>query len=163
MSNDCRDTALRFLAHRSRTVSEVRGRLLSRGFSAQETEAALEYLREFRYLDDAEYCREYIRYGRSKGRGPHRLQSGLEEKGVDAALARKILEENFDRQAEREAALREAKKALLRARPLGSPSTATGMTRLDPKTIARIARRLAALGYCAEVVYEVVGELRRLR
>jgi len=163
MAKDCRETALRFLEHRARTAYEVKAHLLSKGFSGEETAETLRYLEELGYLDDAGYCREYIRYGMRKGRGPLRLQSELAEKGIDAALVRSLLEGDFDRQAEKEAAMRVVTKALKSDGGVayeGEPDSekAGGP---DEKTVARIGRKLASLGYHTEVIYEIIERLRK--
>lgn len=162
MPKDCRDTALHYLERRARTAYEMKAYLLSKGFQEEETEETLEYLQELGYVDDAAYCRDYIRYGKSKGRGPLRLQSELAEKGIGASLIRETLEEDFDRQAEKDAALREAKKIFKSKRDNnvafgGEPDLRPG-GRPDEKNAARIGRKLSSLGYHTEVIYEIVGQ-----
>ncbi len=145
MPKDCRDTALSYLERRARTAYEMKAHLLAKGFPEEEADGTLGYLQGLGYLDDAGYCREYIRYGKSKGWGPDRRRSALAEKGIDAALVWDVLEEAFDRQTEKEAALREAEKLL----------------RLKSDTsVAKIGRKLLSLGYQSEVVEEVVGRLK---
>lgn len=161
MSKDCRETALRFLDRRARTAYEVKSHLLSRGFSEEEAAETLRYLQELGYLDDAGYCREYIRYGMGKGRGPVRLQSELADKGIGAALIRSLLEEDYSRQSEKEAAMRVAYRALKGDTATGGEPDLEKAGRPDEKTIARIGRKLASLGYHTEVIYEVIGRLRR--
>ncbi|HWQ79196.1 MAG TPA: regulatory protein RecX [Anaerovoracaceae bacterium] len=177
MAKDCRDTALSYLEHRARTACEVKAHLLSKGFPEEETEEALRYLQELGYLDDAGYCREYIRYGISKGRGPVRLQSELAEKGIDAALIREALEEDFDRQAEKDSAMREAYKIIRPGRDIDvafDGERASGPDgikqaddqpggRPDEKTVAKIGRKLSSLGYHTEVIYEVLGHFMQSR
>ena len=149
MAKDCHDTALRYLEHRARSVFEIRSHLAAKGFGEEEIEAELRDLKELGYVSDAEYCREYIRYGAGKGRGPVRLRRELAEKGIDAGLIRQALEDGFDRQTEQEAAMREAGKLIKQGE------------RPDDKTLAKIGRRLHALGYHTEVIYDVIGKVRR--
>lgn len=169
MPEDCRWTALNYLKHRMRSMYEVKSRLLDRGFTEEETEEALQYLQEFGYVDDAAFCSYYIRYGSRKGRGPVRLQRELAEKGVEAAVIRHALEEHFDRQTEKDAAMKEARKLLERA---ASPEAAAGggpalergdgstdERRPDKKTAARIGRRLESLGFHTEIIREIIGKL----
>lgn len=150
MPKDCHDTALSYLEHRERSAFEVRSHLVSKGFGEDEIEKELNDLKELRYVDDARYCDDYIRYGSGKGRGPVRLQHELLEKGIDAGLIREALEESFDRQAESLAAMKEAKK-LLRAQD----------ERPDEKMLARIGRKLNSLGYHSDVIYDVVRKLKK--
>lgn len=146
---DCHDTALRFLEHRERSGYEVRNHLVSKGFQENEIEEELIYLKELRYVDDVRYCENYIRYGTGKGRGPVRLQHELKEKGIDEELIRNALAERFDRMTEKEAAMKEAGKLLHPAKEI------------DEKIIGRIGRKLASLGYHTDVIYDVIGQLRK--
>ncbi len=148
MPKDCRDTALSFLEHRERSAFEVKTHLLSKGFGEDEIEEELKRLKEFRYVDDARYCGDYIRYGAGKGRGPVRLQHELAEKGIDAELIREALEESFDRQIESDAAMKEAKKLL--KEQAGRP---------DEKILAKIGRKLNSLGYHTDVIYEIIRKV----
>lgn len=149
MPKDCHDTALSHLEHRARSAFELKAHLKSKGFQEQEIEEELEYLKELRYVDDARYCEDFIRYGMGKGRGPTRLQFELKEKGIDMDLVRQTIEENFDRQSEKEAAMKEAKKIL----PPGIDP--------DEKILAKIGRKLASLGYHTDIIYDIIGQLRK--
>lgn len=156
MPKDCHDTALTYLEHRERSTYEVRSHLISKGFQEEEIEKELNDLKALRFVDDLRYCSDYIRYGMGKGRGPVRLQMELSEKGIDAALIRDAIEENFTRRTEREAAMKEARKLLDRGvrredEPMGP----------DEKTMAKIGRKLASLGYHTEVVYDIIRQLRK--
>jgi regulatory protein len=150
MPKDCRDTAFSYLEHRERSAFEVKTHLLSKGFGEDEIEEELNHLKEFRYVDDARYCSDYIRYGAGKGRGPVRLQHELAEKGIDADLIREALEESFDRQTENDAAMKEAKK-LLKEQD-GRP---------DEKTLAKIGRKLNSLGYHSDVIYDIIRKVKK--
>lgn len=148
MPKDCRDTALSYLEHRERTTFEVKSHLVSKGFEEDEIEEELNRLKELGYVDDARYCGDYIRYGAGKGRGPVRLQHELAEKGVDAGLIREALEESYDRQTERDAAMKEAKKLLKEQE--GRPYE---------KTLAKIGRKLNTLGYHTDVIYDIIRKI----
>ena len=100
-------------------------------------------------MDDGRYCGAYIEYGIRKGRGPVRLQRELAEKGIDGELIRQALEESFDRRTERDMAMEEAQKLLNRG---GGP---------DEKTIAKIGRKLASSGYHTDIIYDVIGRIRK--
>lgn len=161
MARDCCEAALRYLERRAHTAYEVKVHLLSKGFSEEKSAETLRYLQELGYLDDAGYCREYIRYGMEKGRGPLRLEAELAEKGIDAALIQGLLSEAFDMQSEKDAAMGVAYKILKNdinvTSEEGPDSAKTG--RPDEKTVWRIGRKLASLGYHDEVIDEVIGRL----
>lgn len=152
MPKDCRDTALRYLEHRERSAHEVKAHLISKGFREDEIDEVMKYLEDFKFVDDARYCRSYIEYGIRKGRGPVRLRHELTERGIAPLLIQEILEECFDRNTEKDAAMKEVQK-LLHFDEASAP---------DEKTIARIGRKLASLGYHTELIYDIIGRLRRL-
>lgn len=154
MPKDCHDTALSYLEHRERSASEVKAHLSAKGFGGDEIEEELGHLKELRYVDDARYCGDYIRYGAGKGRGPVRLQMELAEKGIDAGLIREALEESFDRQVENGAAMKEAKKLLRQGDEEKGDCP-------DEKTLAKIGRKLNSLGYHSDVIYDIIRKLRR--
>ncbi len=168
MPKDCRETALRYLEHRERSVYEVKSHLISRGFKQEEIEEELRYLKDLRYVDDARYCLDYISYGIGKGRGPVRLQFELAEKGIETALIQEALEERLDRRTERAAAMKEAEKVLRQHedRDFSTGAGAGAESGDEPpgpeeKTVAKIGRKLAALGYHTEVIYDIIGQIRK--
>lgn len=167
MAMDCRDAALKFLEHRERSAQEVKFHLRSKGFREEEIEIELEYLKSLHYLDDVRYCGGYISYGLSKGRGPVRLQFELAERGIDAATIQEALESCFDRSTEKAAALKEAEKLLLKRQGSADygPAEEAEEDRAAPdeKTIARIGRRLASLGYHTDIIYDIIGQVRKCR
>ncbi|HYE69846.1 MAG TPA: regulatory protein RecX [Anaerovoracaceae bacterium] len=156
MPRDCHDTALYYLEHRERSVYEVKSHLISKGFQEEEIEEELNDLKELRFVDDVRYCSDYLRYGIGKGRGPVRLQMELSEKGIDAALIKEAIEVSFPHQSEREAAMKEARKLLDRGVRLDDEQTGP-----DEKTIAKIGRKLASLGYHTDIIYDIIRQIRK--
>lgn len=76
--------AMRYVARRARTTTEVRRKLREKDYEEPAIEAAVARLEELGYLDDASYAREYVQSRfRSKGYGPIRLRRELEQRGVD--------------------------------------------------------------------------------
>ena len=156
MPRDCHDTALYYLEHRERSAYEVKSHLISKGFQAEEIEEELNDLKELHFVDDVRYCSDYLRYGIGKGRGPVRLQMELSEKGIDAALIKEAIEESFPHQSEREAAMKEARKLFDRGVSLEDEPTGP-----DEKTIAKIGRKLASLGYHTDIIYDIIRQIRK--
>ena len=143
-SMDIRDAAAKYLASRMRTCGEMEEYLAKKGFSDDEIREVIEEFRDFRYLDDEEYCRQYINYACDKGKGPLRIRQELADRGVDRETIGFALEDYYDRDAELERALRQAEK------------TVSGKT-VDEKMRGRLGRRLVSLGYSTDVVYKVIG------
>jgi regulatory protein len=80
--------ALRFLTRRGYAKTELRGRLLDKGYSAAEADAALARCRDLGYLDDTHFAQQralaLLRNGRAVGR---RARLDLRQRGIDADLA----------------------------------------------------------------------------
>ena len=125
---DIRATAAKYLASRMRTCGEMREHLAKKGFSEDEIGEVIGEFRDFRYLDDEEYC----------------IRQELAEKGVDREVIGFALEDYYDRDAELERALKQAEKTIA-----GKP--------VDDKMRGRLGRRLVSLGYSTDVVYKVIG------
>jgi len=81
-------TALRLLACRGYAEAELSGRLLDKGYSAEDAEAALARCRDLGYLDDAHFAQQralaLLRNGRAVGR---RARLDLRQRGIDEDLA----------------------------------------------------------------------------
>ncbi len=161
---DCHDAALKHLAHRERSVQETRNYLKGKGFQNAEIEKELGYLQELHYLDDERYCESMVRYGKNKGRGPLRIQMDLKEKGIDSALIQYYLGEGFSQSDEKIAAWNEVEK-VLRGRGIsvldGTDKEQEEPPPMDEKLLAKIGRKLSANGYHTDVIYEILGILKR--
>lgn len=154
---DCHETALQFLNRRDRSTHEVRQHLTAKGFDREEIKDELETLKDFRYLDDERYCENYFRYAIAKGRGPGRITAELKEKGIDSSLIQDFVNKNFDKDAEKAAAMSEAQKILRSRQAFGEEAR----TEIDDKTVAKIGRKLASLGYRSDVIYDIMGRIRK--
>ena len=87
------DASCRKLSARMRTEKEIRGFLKQNGFGEEAAEEAVAMLKEYRYLDDERYCKEYFRYTKAKGRADGRIVKELAAKGVSPELARNAIED----------------------------------------------------------------------
>jgi regulatory protein len=106
---------LRDLDRRDQTVAQARGRLERSGVAEATIDAALSWLVERRYLDDAGYAERYAEDRRRlDGWGGERIRRRLEAVGVDPGLIEAALAE---RAADEELA---AALAVLEARMTGS-------------------------------------------
>lgn len=85
-----RDAALRALSRRGYSVGELR-RKLEAGFDEAETEEALQWLTELRYLNDREYARGLAAHCVSKGYGLRRCERMLRDRLVDAEAIEEAL------------------------------------------------------------------------
>ena len=83
--------AMELLLYRNRTEAELRKKLLEREYSEEETEAAIQYVKSYGYLNDRAYAEQYV-LSRSAGKGRAALKrdlraKGLEEGQIEEALA----------------------------------------------------------------------------
>ena len=141
---DIKDTALRYLASRPRTCGEMKNFLRQKGFEEPEIDDIIDHLRNLRYLDDLEYCRQYFDYAFGKGKGLFRVKRELEEKGVENSTIQIAFEDYEAEETEFERAKKQAEKIAA-----GKPA--------DQKLAGRIGRRLSSLGYSSELIYRIVG------
>jgi len=88
------EACLQFLEARARSASEVRRRLLLRGYRADLVEGAIERLTELGMIDDAAFAKAWIESrDRARPRGERALRQELARKGIDRAIADQALTE----------------------------------------------------------------------
>ena len=118
------DSAARFLEVRSRSVAEVRRRLLSAGYPTALVEVAAARLTEQGYLDDEQFARAWVESrDRARPRGERALRLELAQKGVSREIIDAVLAD--------------------RAVPLetGEPSTPDGARRAEEDAAGRLLDR----------------------
>lgn len=146
-----------YLAMKPRTEKEVREYLNKKGFEEEEICEAVAELKEYRYLDDAEFSRLYIRYGIAKGRGYDRIRRELSSKGVDAYTIEDVFYE-MESEGELEDQFDLAKQ--IAEQVLGDVDLGAVSYDERRKMEGRIGRRLSSRGFPHETIYRVIGELR---
>lgn len=87
-----RECALFLLEYRDRTEQEMRNKLTEREYLPEEIDEAIQFLKEYRYIDDAEYAKRYIRIYSAR-KSTRQLRGELERRGVDHELIALALEE----------------------------------------------------------------------
>lgn len=93
--------AITALAARSLPEKKLREKLDAR-YGNAEVELAIERLRELRMVDDAAWAERFARDRFERlGRGRHRVQRDLLQRGIPEHLVRDAVEKVFDEQAER--------------------------------------------------------------
>jgi len=93
-ASDAMAAALRLLARRGYSETELEARLQQKGFAAAQVAEALQRCRQFGYLDDGRFAREraraLMRGGRAVGRS---VLADLARRGIPEGIARAALEE----------------------------------------------------------------------
>jgi len=88
---DAWNAALRLLARRDHSVAELKRKLLQRGYTGPDVEAALERGRQLGYLDEQRYAEQLAHSladsGRAVGR---RLELELKKRGIAPPLAEQV-------------------------------------------------------------------------
>ena len=153
---DVRERAVYYLNIKPRTAAQVRTYLLNKGFDAGEIEETIRELKEYHYLDDLEFARQYLQYGFEKGRGLLRIKRELTEKGVSAEVIRSACDELEDEEElpdQRQMALDIAEQMICGIDPESLDNQE------KQKLQAKIGRRLASRGFSSDVVYSVIRQV----
>ncbi|MBI5637530.1 MAG: RecX family transcriptional regulator [Nitrospinae bacterium] len=88
--------AYRLLARRGRSEHELRGALEKRETAPDTIDAAVEYLRERRLVDDRKFAHDCAQsLARNKKVGPRYLRDALKKKGIDEKLIQEAVAETF--------------------------------------------------------------------
>lgn len=141
------DRAIKLIAAKSRSVAELRERLLqSRRATKADVDAVIARLKEYGYLDDERFAFSYASLKvRQRPIGKRRLEKDLKFKKVDSATAATALELVFAETSEEELIDRAIEKRL---RLKGKPSS-----RLEAKSLFD---HLLRQGFPFELVSEKV-------
>ena len=90
----CQAAAFRFLKVRLRSVEELRSKLVGKKkFDSEVIEETLHFLISHKFLDDALFAQQWIRYRLARPFGPKRIRFELQQKGV----SKSIIERELDR------------------------------------------------------------------
>lgn len=122
-----RAAALRILAQRRLSEAQLWARLERRGYSDEETRAAVESVKHDGFLDDALFARLFVD-GKMKALGDARLVAELVRRGIDRDAARRSVATAERSESQR---LDAAVDKLFRTRAsLSYPSAARALERL---------------------------------
>lgn len=90
--------AFNLLSAKPRSVAEMRQKLLEKDWtSAEIVDAVLEKLKEYNYLNDAQFAENYASFNiRQKPQGKRKLQLKLAQKRIDKDTAKEALEKVFE-------------------------------------------------------------------
>jgi regulatory protein len=90
--------AFNILSVKPYSVAEMRRRLLEKDWTnAEIVDSVLETLKEYNYLNDAQYAENFASYNiRQKPQGKRKLQLKLAQKRVDKETAKEALEKVFE-------------------------------------------------------------------
>lgn len=135
--------ALRALSRRGLTASELRTRLVDRGFADVAVEAALGRIAELGYLDDAAIADAVVREASRAHHGTRRIARTLARRGVAANVAEEAVRDRRDED------LASARAFVAKRFP--------GGVRGDVRERARALRMLFSRGFSHDVARLAIG------
>ncbi len=156
---DPRDAALRKLSFRARTEKEIRDFLAEKEFTEEEIEDTVSFLKEYDYLNDERYCRQYYIYSRSKGKALYRIIQELKQKGISSSVSKNVIDD-MENDAEYEGKLVDDREAALKVGLKMTRAQKNENKPIDEKFLAKVGRRLMSLGYSSGTCYFVIGKIR---
>lgn len=77
----CKSTAIRIVERSYKTEKELREKLTLKGYDKSSIEYALEFLKEYNFLNDESYSKMFVKDS-SRSKGKNRIKMDLKRKGV---------------------------------------------------------------------------------
>ncbi|MEO0185477.1 MAG: RecX family transcriptional regulator [candidate division WOR-3 bacterium] len=135
--------AYRLLRYRSRSVNEMKQRLINLGYEQEIVDAVVQELIEEGALNDQRFVREFANdYTELKPKGNIFIMNELRKKKVDATLIEDVL-----RNRDEKSLIKNILQKKL-----------SNLDKNNPKEKAKIIRRLLSKGFTPRIIYEVIGE-----
>jgi regulatory protein len=133
------------LERSDRTEQQLRQKLREKECPAEEIEETIVFLKEYRYIDDAEYARRYVRaYSSRKSR--RQIRSELEQRGVSRMWIAEALEEQH---VDEESQIR-----IYLEKKHYQPGV-----KMEPSDYRRMMAALARKGFSYDIIHRVMGRI----
>jgi regulatory protein len=142
-----RSRALRFLTYRARTVKELETYLQQKEFAAGIVASVIAEMKDYGYLDDYKFSRDFINYRKSRGYGKKRIKYELKLKGIERDCVEELIADSFDREEELNVI-----RDMLRKR---MPDDGI----IDQRWVVRQAGFLARRGFQENLIMNILREL----
>ncbi|MBZ0311435.1 recombination regulator RecX [Clostridium butyricum] len=144
----CKNSALKIIERSYKTEKEVIEKLQMKGYEQNHIEASIEFLKEYKFLNDDYYAEAFIK-DKLNSKGSQRIKQDLIKKGIPRDKIEEKLEE-IDKSAEKNTARVLANKKL---RIIQKSENDTY------KISGKLYRFLISKGYTYDVVKEVVKDV----
>ena len=95
MSKEARKRAMYLLQRQDRSESQLRDKLMQSDFTEEEIQDAITYVKDFHYLDDERFARNYVRYS-GMHKSKQKLKIALMQKGISRELIQLALDEEYE-------------------------------------------------------------------
>lgn len=139
--------AINYISYQQRTEKEVHDKLLKLEYNEAMCENVIQKLKDYKYINDAYYTKEYIEY-KVQSNGPNKIIQKLRGKGITKDMIEDYLE-NYDDDFFYEKAYVLAQKK--------NEGFACSVTR--DKRYTRMSQYLVSRGYHYGIVKDVVKEM----
>lgn len=140
-----RERALYLLQAQGRTRAQLRRRLTEDGYPPEVTDRVLEFLEQYRFVDDSTYAESYVSSNRLK-KSRRQMEYELRQKGVDPETLSRVMEEAAP---EDEASARRLVEKRLK-----------GRRELSYEEKGKLGAYLGRKGYSYDVIWRVIGGMR---
>lgn len=107
----CKSTALRIIERSNKTEKQIRDKLLEKDYDLDSITQAIEFLKEYKFIDDYNYARCYIK-DKIKAQGSRKIKYSLIQKGINKDIVEELLSD-VDRELEKDVAIEIARKKYL--------------------------------------------------
>ncbi len=96
-----REAALRLLDYQDRTASELKSRLIKKGYSEELSQAVTDNLSEANLINDEHYAELYAESLMNSGKGSRLIKNKLREKGISDSIIDEALKKINDDEPEK--------------------------------------------------------------
>lgn len=145
----CKNTALRIIERSYKSEKEVHNKLIEKGYDEEVASGAVEFLREYGYVNDKNFAGMYIR-DRLRTEGKNKIKYALIRKGIDDSIIKEAFYEFIDEETEFDVAVKLAKRRYDSIRKSESDKY---------KLSQKLYRFLVGKGYGFDLVSEVVKKV----
>jgi regulatory protein len=146
--NKAQAYALMLLGYRERSLREIKMRMRQKGYEEKLIEKVVKYLKDRNLINDKRFTRLWAESRIKKGYGSWRIQSELEQKGVNREMADEILKDLYSGINEVQIALDLVRKK-------------RGFLKESPRLTKRVSNLLRRRGFSFEVISNVVEEIQK--
>lgn len=148
----CMEAAADILDRGIITASELRKKLSAKGYGEKETEEAILKMAEYGYVNDSHFAEVLAQRLAREGKAPRRIELELRKKGIDRETAKAAVCAYRDNAKESAAEITEKMLKGIDLKGLKKDE--------KEKKLAKIARKLASLGYESPLIYDILDKLK---
>jgi len=146
--NKAQAYALMLLGYRERSLREIKIRMRQKGYEEKLVEKVVKYLKDRNLINDKRFTRLWAESRIKKGYGSWRIQSELEQKGVNREIADEILKDLYSGIDEVQVALDLVEKK-------------RWVSKEPPRLTERVSNLLRRRGFSFEVISNVVEKIHK--